>query len=62
MTGNLKIEFRVATLAQGSGVKKMFRTELTESRVEKVGFDISGKLVVKKLRPQLALAKALTSF
>ena len=45
-----------------SGVKRKGSPSTKESRVETVGFDTSGKIVVKKLRPQLALAKALTSF
>ena len=45
-----------------SRVKRKGSPSTEESRVETVGFDTSGKLVAKKLRPQLALAKALTSF
>ena len=40
-----------------SGVKRLGLPSTEESRVETVGFDTSGKLVAKKLRPQLALAK-----
>ena len=56
------VEFRVPDSCVASGVKRLGSPSTEESRVETVGFDTSGKLVAKKLRPQLALAKAVTSF